>query len=115
MFAAYIVAKKAADDDIRARDLDWTILRPGVLTMASGTGRVQLAEHTGRGQVPREDVAAVLLALLDEPRTAGLSLELVGRATPRSTEAVARHRSGRRTACRASHRPRFPPPPHRAG
>ena len=82
VFAAYLVAKKAADDDLRTRDLDWTILRPGVLTMASGTGRVQLAEHTGRGEVPREDVAAVLLALLDEPRTAGLTLELVAGHTP---------------------------------
>ncbi len=67
VFAAYITAKKAADDDIRARDLDWTILRPGGLTLESGTGLVELAEHTERGRIPREDVAAVLLALLDEP------------------------------------------------
>ena len=88
VFAAYLVAKKAADDDLRTRDLDWTILRPGALTMESGTGLVHLAEHTGRGQVPREDVAAVLLALLDEPRTAGLTLELVAGDTP-VEEAVA--------------------------
>ena len=56
--------------------------------MASGTGEVQLAEHTERGQVPREDVAAVLLALLDEPRTAGLSLDLVSGDVP-IDEAVA--------------------------
>ena len=85
VFAAYIAAKKAADDDIRARDLDWTILRPGGLTMASGTGLVELAEHTERGQIPREDVAAVLLALLDEPRTAGLSLDLIRGDRARST------------------------------
>ena len=88
VFGAYIDAKKAADDAIRARDLDWTILRPGGLTMASGTGKVQLAEHTERGQVPREDVAAVLLALLDEPGTAGLSLDLVSGDVP-IDEAVA--------------------------
>ncbi len=82
VFAAYLDAKKAADDDLRSRDLDWTILRPGVLTMQSGTGRVRLAEHTGRGEVPREDVAAVLLALLDEPRTAGLTLDLISGDTP---------------------------------
>lgn len=82
VFGAYIEAKKAADDAIRSRDLDWTILRPGGLTMASGTGAVTLAEHTERGQIPREDVAAVLLALLDEPRTAGLSLDVVGGSTP---------------------------------
>ncbi|MGS0683570.1 SDR family oxidoreductase [Nakamurella sp. GG22] len=88
VFAAYITAKKAADDDIRGRDLDWTILRPGGLTTASGTGLVHLAEHTERGQISREDVAAVILALLDEPRTAGLSLDLVGGDTP-IDEAVA--------------------------
>ncbi len=82
VFAAYLAAKKAADDDLRSRDLDWTILRPGMLTMASGTGHVRLAERTGRGEVPREDVAAVLLALLNEPRTAGLTLELVAGDTP---------------------------------
>src|SRR6478752_7412741 len=88
VFAAYLAAKKAADDDVRSRELDWTILRPGVLTMGSGTGHVRLAEHTDRGEVPREDVAAVLLALLDEPRTAGLVLELVSGDTP-VAEAVA--------------------------
>lgn len=82
VFGAYIDAKKAADDDIRSRDLDWTILRPGGLTLESGTGHVNLAEHTERGQVSREDVAAVLLALLDEPKTAGLSLDLVAGRTP---------------------------------
>lgn len=88
VYAAYITAKKAADDDIRSRDLDWTVIRPGGLTMESGTGLVTLTEHADRGQVPREDVAAVLLALLDEPRTAGLSLDLVGGDTP-VVEAVA--------------------------
>ena len=88
VFAAYIAAKKAADDYVRASDLDWTILRPGGLTLGSGTGLVDLAEHTRRGQVPREDVAAVLLALLDEPKTAGLSLDLISGDTP-IDEAVA--------------------------
>jgi uncharacterized protein YbjT (DUF2867 family) len=88
VFAAYLAAKKAADDDIRGRDLDWTILRPGGLTLESGTGLVNLAEHTERGRIPREDVAAVLLALLDDPRTAGLSLDLISGRTP-IDEAVA--------------------------
>ncbi len=82
MFAAYLTAKKAADDDIRSRNLDWTIVRPGGLTTDSGTGRVQLAEQTARGQISREDVAAVLLALLDEPRTAGLSFDVVSGDVP---------------------------------
>lgn len=89
VFAAYLRAKGEADDDIRARDgLDWTVLRPGRLTDGPGTGRVRLAAETGRDEVPRDDVAAVLLALLDEERTAGLTLEMVGGDTP-IPEAVA--------------------------
>lgn len=90
VFEAYLRAKGAADDAIRARgSLDWTILRPGALTDDPGTGRVQLAERTGRGSVPRDDVAAVLAALLDAPATAGLTLELISGDTP-VTSAVGR-------------------------
>jgi uncharacterized protein YbjT (DUF2867 family) len=83
VFAAYLRAKGAADADVRARaGLDWTILRPGRLTDAPGTGRVNLAEATGRGDVTRDDVAAVLVALLDRPGTAGRTLELIGGDVP---------------------------------
>lgn len=83
VFAAYLRAKKAADEDIRSRDgLDWTILRPGMLTNDPGTSRVNLAEHTGRAAVPRDDVAAVLAAILREPGTSGRTLELVGGTVP---------------------------------
>ncbi len=77
VFAAYLTAKKAADDDLRTRDLDWTIVRPGALTESSGSGHVTLAPSVGRGSIPREDVAAVLVELLDHPETAGLSLDVV--------------------------------------
>ncbi|MEW1546689.1 SDR family oxidoreductase [Streptomyces tsukubensis] len=82
-FDAYLRAKGAADDDIRARSgLDWTILRPGALTDDAGTGLVRLAASTGRGPVPRDDVAAVLSELLDTPATAGLTLELINGSVP---------------------------------
>ncbi|MCT2592195.1 NAD(P)H-binding protein [Streptomyces sp. N2-109] len=83
VFAAYLRAKGQADDDVRARaSLEWTVLRPGRLTDAPGSGYVHLAEQTGRADIARDDVAAVLLALLDEPGTAGRTLELVGGETP---------------------------------
>jgi uncharacterized protein YbjT (DUF2867 family) len=75
-------AKKAAEDDLRGRDLDWTILRPGSLTNGPGTGKVLLADSAGRGSVPRDDVAAVLVALLNEPKTIGRTLELISGDTP---------------------------------
>ena len=42
-WAAYITAKTAAEADLSARDLDWTILRPGGLTDAPPAGRIRLA------------------------------------------------------------------------
>ncbi|KUJ32977.1 NAD-dependent dehydratase [Streptomyces albus subsp. albus] len=83
VFTAYLRAKGAADEAIRSRPaLDWTVLRPGRLTDDSGTGQVALAAHTGRGDITRDDVAATLLALLDEPGTAGRTLELIKGGTP---------------------------------
>src|SRR5215470_1479204 len=83
VWAAYIAAKTAAEDDLGARDLDWTILRPGRLTDAPGTGRVRLAAPpVPRDTVPRADVAAVIVALLDEPGTRQQTLELVGGDSP---------------------------------
>lgn len=83
VFASYLRAKGAADAAVRAHaGLDWTVLRPGRLTDAPGTGLVQLAERTGRGEITRDDVAAVLRGLLDEPRTAGRTLDLINGDTP---------------------------------
>ncbi|MBO1334973.1 SDR family oxidoreductase [Streptomyces sp. VRA16 Mangrove soil] len=83
VFDVYLRAKGAADDAVRARGgLDWTILRPGSLTNDAGKGLVRLEASTGRGAVPRDDVAAVLAELLDTPATAGLTLELVSGSAP---------------------------------
>ena len=83
VWAAYITAKTAAEADLRDRDLDWTILRPGSLTDAPATGRVRLAPPpVPGGRVPRADVAAVIAALLDTPGTRHQTLELVGGDSP---------------------------------
>ena len=83
VWAAYITAKTAAEDDLRSRDLDWTILRPGGLTDAPPTGRIRLAAPpVPRGTVPRADVAAVIAALLDDPGTGHQTLELVAGDSP---------------------------------
>ncbi|MEU8084042.1 NAD(P)H-binding protein [Micromonospora sp. NPDC049101] len=82
VWAAYLRAKRAAEDDLRGRDLAATVLRPGRLTDDPPTGRVTLTRHAGRGAISRADVAHVLVALLDEPGTAGATLELVDGPTP---------------------------------
>jgi uncharacterized protein YbjT (DUF2867 family) len=88
VFAAYLRAKAASENALRESDLDWTILRPGRLTDEPGTGMVRLARTVRRGSISRDDVAAVLTALLDEPRTIGRTLEIVGGDVP-VAEAVA--------------------------
>ncbi len=87
-FVTYLRAKLAAEQDLVARQLAWTVLRPGRLTDEAGTGRVQLGPHLRRADVPRDDVAAVLAALLQAPATARRVLELTGGDVP-VAEAVA--------------------------
>ncbi len=71
VFSVYLRAKAAADAAAQASDRDWTIVRPGILTDDPGTGKVKLTIDAFRGEVPRDDVAAVLVALLDDPRSSG--------------------------------------------
>lgn len=99
VFAAYLRAKAKAEEDLRARDLDWTIIRPGRLTDEPGTGEVHLAESLPYDEISRDDVAAVLAALLTDdsvppgmpthPTGSGLTLELTAGHTP-IAEAISR-------------------------
>ncbi len=83
VFDVYLRAKGEAEEYVRGRSgLDWTILRPGQLIDDAGTGLVRLEASTGRGPVPRDDVAAVLAELVDSSATTGLTLELVGGSVP---------------------------------
>ncbi|MGW1543720.1 SDR family oxidoreductase [Streptomyces sp. NPDC002309] len=83
VFDVYLRAKGEADAHVSRRQaLDWTILRPGRLTDDAGTGLVRLEAQTGRGPIPRDDVAATLVELLETPATAGLTLELISGSTP---------------------------------
>ncbi|MGC4889840.1 NAD(P)H-binding protein [Micromonospora sp. DT227] len=82
VWAAYLRAKKAAEDDVTGRDLDVTVLRPGRLTDDEPGGRITLARHVPPGAISRADVARVLLALLETPGTAGHTVELVAGDTP---------------------------------
>ena len=67
-FSVYQQAKAGADRAVQTSDLAWTILRPGRLTDDPGTDRVRIDTEPFRGQVTRDDVAAVLARLLDDER-----------------------------------------------
>lgn len=67
-FFPYADAKLAADEHLRRSSLEWTVLGPGTLTSDEATGRIT-TEPTGRGEVSRADVAAVIAATLADPVT----------------------------------------------
>lgn len=81
-FSVYLRAKAEADQAVMESDREWTVLRPGMLTDEPGTGLVTLAPELERGDVTRDDVAAVLVALLDEPGSAGHVLALTNGPAP---------------------------------
>ena len=74
-FFAYAEAKAAADEHLRASELDWTILGPSALTDDPGTGEIEIGAHLETTSVPRDDVAAVAAAVLDHPGTIGRFIE----------------------------------------
>ncbi len=72
-FFPYADAKWAADEHLRASGLDGTILGPGTLTFDDPTGRIRI-DPEGRGEVSRADVAAVIVATLEDPGTIGRTI-----------------------------------------
>lgn len=82
VFQIYLRAKAAADEDLRSRDLDWTIIQPGRLTDAPGTGKVSLDPTAEPREIPRADVAHALVAALDEPATIRKQFTLLSGVVP---------------------------------
>jgi nucleoside-diphosphate-sugar epimerase len=93
-FSIYLRAKAEADEAVIAGDRAWTIVRPGRLTDAPGAGRVRISAEPVRAEVSRDDVAAVLGAVLQEPRSAGSILYVVAGDDP-IDEALAAALTGR--------------------
>jgi nucleoside-diphosphate-sugar epimerase len=82
-FSVYLRAKGKADAELMASGLDHTIVRPTFMTDDPGTGRVRIAEHVGEDErVSRDDVAAVLAAVLHRPETGKLVFEVASGDVP---------------------------------
>jgi uncharacterized protein YbjT (DUF2867 family) len=74
-FFPYAEAKAAADDHLRSTGLDWTILGPSRLLDEPGTGRIETGDGIAKGEVSRDDVAAVAAYAIDHPATVGRTIE----------------------------------------
>jgi nucleoside-diphosphate-sugar epimerase len=77
VFSVYLRAKAEADRAVMKSDRQWTIVRPGRLSDEPGTGKVLIEVDPVRGDVSRDDVAAVLEAVLREPRSVYLTLYVI--------------------------------------
>jgi cytosine deaminase len=82
VFSVYLQAKAAADDAVKASDREWTIVRPGRLTDDPGTGQARIDTTPFRGEVSREDVAAVIARVLEDPRSSHHVLYVNGGEQP---------------------------------
>ena len=75
--------RKRADEWLRSRtDLDWTIVHPGGLTDDPGTGNVKAGKRNEFGSIPRADVAATLIAVLENEKSIGKEFEVISGETP---------------------------------
>ncbi|MCG8348595.1 MAG: NAD(P)H-binding protein [Chloroflexales bacterium] len=82
-YADYLGAKRAGEDCVKSRDLDWTVMRPAALGSGEGTGHITLLSTPGgTGSIDRKDVARTLVAVLDHDNTIGKTLELWRGNTP---------------------------------
>ncbi len=77
-YDVYQRAKGRADEALIASGLEYVIVRPGRLTDDQGSGRVSAGADVGYGEIPREDVAAVLSQALRAEAAAGHVIEVVG-------------------------------------
>lgn len=88
VFQVYLYAKGGADADLRTRDLDWTIVRPGMLTDDAPTGQVTINPDQQRQPITRGDVAHTLAQVLTSGHAIRQTFVVVNGATP-VDEAVA--------------------------
>ena len=75
-FENYMQVKKDADVFLASSELEWVILRPGTLIDSPGTGKVRAGLAIPYGEVPRDDVAVFLAALVDCPDISRQIIEL---------------------------------------
>src|SRR3546814_15712394 len=91
-----MAVKKLADVHLAESDLDWVILRPGTLLDAPGTGRVRTGLAIPYGDVPRDDVAATLLVIIERPAVSRPIIQTHARDTTDATSDRKKHEWGKR-------------------
>ena len=78
----YMAAKHHADKILERTDLNYTIIRPGMLNNEAGTGNVEIAKEQDIAEVPREDIAQTIYYALGMENTFKRSFDVVAGGTP---------------------------------
>lgn len=74
----YTIAKHYADEWLKNRTaLDWTIVHPGILVDSPGTNQTKVGMNMEINEIPREDVARALVAVLLNDHTIKQEFELL--------------------------------------
>lgn len=79
----YTIAKNYADEWLKNRtNLDWTIVHPGILVDSPGTNQIKVGMDFEINEIPRQDVARTLIAVLKNDDTIKKEFEvLAGKET----------------------------------
>ena len=79
----YTVAKNYADEWLKHRtNLDWTIVHPGILTDTEGTGKIRVGMGQAIADISRQDVAKVLVSVLENDQSIHKEFEILGGEIP---------------------------------
>ena len=63
-------------------DLDYTMIRPGHLSDDAGTGKIEVGDYLPHKIITREDVASVVVEVLNEDKTIGKSFDVINGDIP---------------------------------
>ena len=75
--AHYLEAKKNADEHLKNSGLQYTIVRPGMLTNDNGTHKIKADNKVERGKITRDDVAYTLVHVLNDDVAQNAIFEMV--------------------------------------
>ncbi|WP_333617759.1 SDR family oxidoreductase [Dietzia sp.] len=82
-FYPYAEAKAAADEHLRASELEWTILQPGALTLDEPTGSIGVGDEKREDRkTSRGNVASTIVACLRRSDTAHRTIAFSDGPTP---------------------------------
>lgn len=74
----YTIAKNYADEWLKHRtNLDWTIVHPGILVNTDGTNQIKVGNNLEINEIPRQDVARVLLEVFKNENTIKKEFEVL--------------------------------------